>query len=650
MKTAILIRSFFFLFLIWTSPTIHAQQTISVYENIGNGTAKWAGISYGRSQGVGNINFQIPATATLKKILVVALCTRRSTEKGEFEINGIKFLLNSANLITRYQPISINNYDTPAEIFLYDATLFFSIGDLNNLTIQTFVNNNTATIETITRQINVLVEYSDGVNNISYVIDLFVPNPLVQNNHDNYPLKLINKPNYSMPVLLSLNGHFSPTGLNDTINSGTRIFVSNNYLGILGGNDPHCTMFEKGATNGSFEYSQNEIRGLYGDSIDRRMFEDDALSEIGNLMDFNDSLVLKLSTNKWNAGNGHAPASFTFAYTTTCEEFTVSTPEPQKVCKNEPLQLNVTGGNKYEWLPKRGLNCYDCPNPVVSTDSSRFYTVRVWNNDTCSIVRPVHVSVHELPKFNTADITPTQCADSTGKIAVSKHASVSGTPLWSLDGGPFEMGSATLKTYENLPEGTYTITLKDDEGCTRDTSLNVGFTIPTKASFVVNPEEGASPLEISVNNTSQNYTNSEWFLQGSYIDTSLSQLFLDTSGLYTLQLITWYKDPKCADTSSRTILVYDTLVVSTPNVFTPNADGVNDFFGVTSNQPATVKCTLFNRWGNEVHQNEVTSSTAGYIPLWDGKNFDEGVYFYKISVQTDKMETKEMNGFVHLEK
>ena len=69
--------------------------------------------------------------------------------------------------------------------------------------------------------------------------------------------------------------------------------------------------------------------------------------------------------------------------------------------------------------------------------------------------------------------------------------------------------------------------------------------------------------------------------------------------------------------------------VSTPNVITPNNDGVNDFFIVSS--PCTFKTfkiRIFNRWGVElISYNNISLK-------WDARNkgifVEEGVYFYTI--------------------
>lgn len=62
-----------------------------------------------------------------------------------------------------------------------------------------------------------------------------------------------------------------------------------------------------------------------------------------------------------------------------------------------------------------------------------------------------------------------------------------------------------------------------------------------------------------------------------------------------------------------------------PNVFTPNGDGVNDYFELEGLERfERVELIVSNRWGNEVYSN------SNYQNTWDGGNLNEGVYYYRI--------------------
>ncbi len=71
---------------------------------------------------------------------------------------------------------------------------------------------------------------------------------------------------------------------------------------------------------------------------------------------------------------------------------------------------------------------------------------------------------------------------------------------------------------------------------------------------------------------------------------------------------------------------YCTLVI--PNIMTPNGDGENDTFNVTSiRRYAGSTCQIFNRWGNLVFED------LDYDGAWSAVDMPDGVYYYVIGVK-----------------
>lgn len=67
-----------------------------------------------------------------------------------------------------------------------------------------------------------------------------------------------------------------------------------------------------------------------------------------------------------------------------------------------------------------------------------------------------------------------------------------------------------------------------------------------------------------------------------------------------------------------------------PNVFTPNNDGINDYFSLNTTYPATCiddfSMTIYNRWGEKVYE------TTDFGFKWTGEALPTGVYFYVIKL------------------
>lgn len=75
-----------------------------------------------------------------------------------------------------------------------------------------------------------------------------------------------------------------------------------------------------------------------------------------------------------------------------------------------------------------------------------------------------------------------------------------------------------------------------------------------------------------------------------------------------------------------------------PNIFTPNADGINDLFEVANAKAKHIE--ILNRWGNIIYENDD-------LIKWNGDNQPDGVYYYKIDFGCGE-ETNIKTGFVQL--
>ncbi|MFM7766864.1 MAG: gliding motility-associated C-terminal domain-containing protein, partial [Bacteroidota bacterium] len=79
-------------------------------------------------------------------------------------------------------------------------------------------------------------------------------------------------------------------------------------------------------------------------------------------------------------------------------------------------------------------------------------------------------------------------------------------------------------------------------------------------------------------------------------------------------------DLGCTDTSSQSLIVLPMLTFYMPNSFTPNGDGINDFFmPITMGiQPEGYLMNIFNRWG------QLVFSANNPRKGWDGVDIKSG--------------------------
>ncbi len=118
--------------------------------------------------------------------------------------------------------------------------------------------------------------------------------------------------------------------------------------------------------------------------------------------------------------------------------------------------------------------------------------------------------------------------------------------------------------------------------------------------------------------------------------------FPDT-GLYQVELNIIPVDlPQCATSYSKSLEVRDEIYI--PNVFTPNGDGLNDYFIVEYNGTSRLNFHVYSRYGNLVYK------LSAPLITWDGNNLsgnevNPGVYYFVLS--SDDGEVNK-SGFIHL--
>ncbi|ALO14984.1 hypothetical protein L21SP5_01333 [Salinivirga cyanobacteriivorans] len=89
-------------------------------------------------------------------------------------------------------------------------------------------------------------------------------------------------------------------------------------------------------------------------------------------------------------------------------------------------------------------------------------------------------------------------------------------------------------------------------------------------------------------------------------------------------------------------------IFKAPNVFTPNGDGVNDFFTAQTDGQTEFDMYVYSRWGNVVYESEKPTTRVVWDGrLKDGKKVSSGIYYYVI-IPRNAPDTEKLTGFVHV--
>ena len=114
----------------------------------------------------------------------------------------------------------------------------------------------------------------------------------------------------------------------------------------------------------------------------------------------------------------------------------------------------------------------------------------------------------------------------------------------------------------------------------------------------------------------------------------------------TTYTVTNTTESGCASTDYFTVVVLNDVVVQTPTAFTPNGDGLNDFFGPLGKVPEGYMMKVFNRFGETVYSS--TSLQSKWDGTLRGKIQPEGVYVYVMTYYDLQKKPHQQKGAVTL--
>lgn len=220
----------------------------------------------------------------------------------------------------------------------------------------------------------------------------------------------------------------------------------------------------------------------------------------------------------------------------------------------------------------------------------------------------------------------------------------------SIDGG---ISTGNDLEFEDLCAGSYQVLVSNDLGCFQEQTIQLSEPPEITAAFDANPQPSQLPNStINFENESENYSGSIWNfgLEGaSSFEDSPSFTYPDNIGAEYLTTLTVFNEFGCMDSISRNIIIEDDLEVFIPNAFTPDNDGLNDYFvPVLSGSVSVYAFQIYDRWGQLVFESE-NPGEPWLGNVVDGEYYARpGVYVWILEVGQNEVEAKSLNGTVTL--
>lgn len=377
------------------------------------------------------------------------------------------------------------------------------------------------------------------------------------------------------------------------------------------------------------------------------------------------------------------PVMFCPLFTDAQEPCEISCNVEMPVCSESPVLLSVPANSlyTYSWTPGGQTTNSITVRPFQTTQ----YRVTVRDLDTDTVVcqsEPFVVEV--MPRFTIdfrqVKLTCSNREEENGRNAqaiawVDPHSAVYAKPFdYQWDVSPLHIAPGCDSLAMGLEAFRYyRIKVIDNRGCIQwDSTKLKAYTNP-RIDIVTIPEVDSvgHQTKVYLQNPHVTYSfenkpvndsvgiidisNYYWIFNPTYNLTSTEPeprfTYVET-GTYTTELKVY--NPQGCDTSYYHTVQVEPVKLKIPNVFTPNGDGVNDYFIITldnggggnggstgsdskSNRDDVLEyenyeplnryyessdLTIFNRWGRVVFHSK------DYQNDWDGGGLSDGTYFY----------------------
>ncbi len=629
-------------FILLISLTLHSQLVFR--QDVVQGGITGGGFSTCLGSGSGDVELYIEPGSTIKEAWLFCYRTGYETPNATIVFNGSNYLFSPENQLS---PL-VDNFGSWAPAYAVHGI---------DITSDVSASQNIYNVDIPPQPVQPCANCVYGAVYVVIVYEnLSLPNTaysILLNDKDNtattsYSVNQLNEIDVSQPVGFAVH--------TDRINDGNDqsiLRINGTNIGQIGGNDAVDAPWGCGV-KGHFYYQNNTLFGLDDDVPNNTVDASDGLADISSYLSSNSSFDFSLQyVNPTSPNlNTNRYLSYYVSYTTPCTELPTTLTKDTTICYGAAVALEATGGTGYEWFPQKNLSCYNCANPTFTGDSTTLYTVRIRNGANCSKVLPVRVEV--LPELKTQSVSTTTsiCGEDGAEVSIS---AVGGRSPYS-----YTLGTATNSTgnFSNVYAGNHTINIEDAWGCTTTQNITIDSVNLATANFTATPTFGKVPLKVRLTNESANTTNYQWYVNGELQATTRNwETVLNPSGSYELMLVTYNKQPQCADTLWRTIHAFDSAQIIIPNVFTPNDDGLNDQFSVTTFGVKKIHYQIYNRYQTLFTEGELSTSLEEVKSvLWLGTNPDTttpakpDVYFYIITTYDWADRKKHHTGYVHLKR
>lgn len=442
------------------------------------------------------------------------------------------------------------------------------------------------------------------------------------------------------------------------------LYITGEYASIL---------WNTGSDNDSIEITQ---QGLYSVTVsDGECFGSDSILVVSNdkVVDIigdlnicvNGSTVLTATqgfdTYLWSNGatTQGITANSAGIYTVTATSGSCTSVDRVTVSEGSPQSINISGnlticaGQTTQLTATEGFSSYAWSNGATTQSINvgvGTYTVNATDTNGCAATASATVSLKQL----NINITQTGITCSNNTDASITVSNVSGGSLpytYSIDGQNFQENPVFL----GLAPGTYTVTAKDNQGCTVSTTATITTISPVQVNLGEDQtiEDGESVQLNAIVTGAQGNITYEWSPTTSLSCNECNNPVANPEGTTTYVVVV--EDDNGCTATDTIVLRFDIGdgTVFIPNSFTPNGDNMNDIIKVLGGADImrVKQFIIFNRWGEMVFSQEnfpPNNNAYGWNGYFKGKVVPIDSYAYFCVIEFRNGSAKEYKGHINV--
>ncbi|MVT09397.1 Ig-like domain-containing protein [Chitinophaga tropicalis] len=325
--------------------------------------------------------------------------------------------------------------------------------------------------------------------------------------------------------------------------------------------------------------------------------------------------------------------------------------KPAAICTGSSTTIYAvpTGGRlvKYTWEPGALPDSSAIVTPAVTT----MYRVTGEDANGCNVIDSVEITVTEKPEAPV--ISPLSiCPDSTATLTISNAIPPFIYNWYTFPSGGSIAGTGSTYTTPGITDETTFYAEAVNNGCTSN-----------RSAVTVTPFEVVAVPVIKADNITTSGVTFTWapvpdatgYLvsvdNGPYVTPSSGSQGTshEVSGLkqetVTIRVIALGALACQNSIPGEAVAKLKPGQIFIPNAFTPNGDGLNDYFRPEGTTISSILLRVFNQWGEMIYQ---TSDLKGWDGTYKGKMQPSGVYTYTVKVVLNNKEEIVRKGAINL--